>query len=120
MTNYESPTLCYACGAVVYRLDIHEDWHQSIAKAFEDRDSLIRDAIEGLRKGFEDRDKILEEIVENTGHAFKARDVELGRLVDTLIGRKPRASYKWPQTDEERAEIEAIVRELGIDKDAGE
>lgn len=39
---------------------------------------------------------------------------------DVLLGKKPRARYKWPQTPEERAEIEAIIRDLGIDKDVSE
>ncbi len=119
MTKYESPTLCYVCGAVVYRLDIHEDWHQSIMGAFVDRDKVIEEVAVNAGNGFKSRDEVFNELCESILHALKARDVEMMRLFDALLGKKPRASYKWPQTAEEREEIEAIMRDLSIEKESG-
>lgn len=119
MSDYESPTLCYVCGAVVYRLDIHEDWHQSIMEAFVARDKVVEEVAVNTGNGFKARDKVFNELSESVLHALKARDVETLRLFDALLGKKPRAPYKWPQTAEEREEIEAIMRELGIDKESG-
>ncbi|MBD8056917.1 hypothetical protein ICV35_25045 [Rhodococcus ruber] len=120
MTDYETPTLCYECGAVVYRLDMHQDWHRSIATAFESRDKVIEEVVENTGSGFKAAREAIDELGDSTVHAFKARDVAMLRLFDVLLGKNPRARYKWPQTPEEREEIEAILRDLGIDKDVSE
>jgi len=57
---------------------------------------------------------------DNLVEAFKSRDVEFQRLVDVVCGKPPRRPYRRPQTPEEREQMDALLRELGLVKDGNE
>ncbi len=90
MPKWNVSDLCRECAVEVWDREIHDRWHA-------DHKAMFDSVIEG----------------------FKVRDNGLMRIVDAICEKPVRPRYRRPLSDEEKAEMEAVVRELGILNDAG-